>query len=127
MKTNVQMSLQQAAMALNQGDLQRAATLCRQVLEIDPGAVDALNLMSLVFKHGGDSAQAERLMQAALDMAPGRADIRANLGNLYVALHRRSDAEAAYRQALEAQPVSYTHLTLPTMRLRCRSRGSPCH
>ena len=22
-------------------------------------------------------------------------------------------------------PVSYTHLTLPTMRLRCRSRGSP--
>jgi Flp pilus assembly protein TadD len=104
MKTNVQMSLQQAAMALNQGDLQRAATLCRQVLETDPGAVDALNLMSLVFKRGGDSAQAERLMQAALDMAPGRADIRANLGNLYVALHRRSDAEAAYRQALEAQP-----------------------
>ena len=24
-------------------------------------------------------------------------------------------------------PVSYTHLTLPTMRLRCRSRGSPDH
>ena len=24
-------------------------------------------------------------------------------------------------------PVSYTHLTLPTMRLRCRSRWSPDH
>ena len=24
-------------------------------------------------------------------------------------------------------PVSYTHLTLPTMRLRCRSRWSPYH
>ena len=104
MKTNVQMSLQQAAAALNQGDLHRAATLCRQVLESDPGSVDALNLMSLVFKRGGDAAQAERLMQAALDLAPGRADIRANLGNLYVAMQRRSDAEAAYRQALEAQP-----------------------
>ena len=23
--------------------------------------------------------------------------------------------------------VSYTHLTLPTMSLVCRSRGSPCH
>ena len=25
------------------------------------------------------------------------------------------------------EPVSYTHLTLPTMRLRCRSRWSPYH
>ena len=25
------------------------------------------------------------------------------------------------------RPVSYTHLTLPTMRLRCRSRWSPDH
>ena len=26
-----------------------------------------------------------------------------------------------------AKPVSYTHLTLPTTRLRCRSRWSPYH
>jgi Flp pilus assembly protein TadD len=104
MKTNVQVSLQQAATALNQGDLRRAATLCRQVLESNPGSVDALNLMSLVFKRGGDAVQAERLMLAALDLAPGRADIRANLGNLYVAMRRRGDAETAYRQALQAQP-----------------------
>ena len=25
------------------------------------------------------------------------------------------------------QPVSYTHLTLPTMKCRCRSRWSPYH
>ena len=30
-----------------------------------------------------------------------------------------------FRDAVKA--VSYTHLTLPTMRLRCRSRWSPSH
>ena len=45
-------------------------------------------------------------------------------------LRARRDAlgDAAIAEAeLPDPPVSYTHLTLPTMRLRCRSRGSPCH
>ena len=29
--------------------------------------------------------------------------------------------------ALDVCPVSYTHLTLPTMKCRCRSRWSPYH
>ena len=28
---------------------------------------------------------------------------------------------------IEEQPVSYTHLTLPTITVRCRSRWSPYH
>ena len=38
-----------------------------------------------------------------------------------------ASVEAAAEVAIEGGAVSYTHLTLPTMRLRCRSRWSPCH
>ena len=31
------------------------------------------------------------------------------------------------RICISAQPVSYTHLTLPTIHVECRSRWSPCH
>ena len=31
------------------------------------------------------------------------------------------------KKTYRLEPVSYTHLTLPTMRLRCRSRWSPYH
>ena len=31
------------------------------------------------------------------------------------------------REMEDAETVSYTHLTLPTTRLRCRSRWSPYH
>ena len=30
-------------------------------------------------------------------------------------------------EAYKVTAVSYTHLTLPTINLRCRSRGSPSH
>ena len=31
------------------------------------------------------------------------------------------------KEYAEKEPVSYTHLTLPTIRHRCRSRWSPYH
>ena len=49
-----------------------------------------------------------------------------DLDDLTTALDRaRSDAELASDVAETA--VSYTHLTLPTMSLVCRSRWSPYH
>ena len=103
MSTQTQVLLQQAAVALNHGDLRSAATLCERVVGADPKSVDAINLLSLVYKRQGNNAQAERLMLEALDLAPERADIRANLGNLYVSMRRTADAEAAYRKALSSQ------------------------
>ena len=37
------------------------------------------------------------------------------------------DFETSNTAPEDIGPVSYTHLTLPTMRLRCRSRWSPYH
>ena len=44
-----------------------------------------------------------------------------NRGNTLAHLERYEEAMEAY------EPVSYTHLTLPTMIIRCRSRWSPYH
>ena len=35
--------------------------------------------------------------------------------------------DAALKNHIEIEPVSYTHLTLPTIRRGCRSRWSPYH
>ena len=47
-------------------------------------------------------------------------DMRINLFNLA----RRSSPSV---EVIASQPVSYTHLTLPTIVRECRSRGSPYH
>jgi Flp pilus assembly protein TadD len=98
------MALQQAATAFNQGDLRRAEAICRRVLDEEPEAVDAVNLLALARKRNGDIAQAEQLMRRALEIDGCRVDILANLGNVYVALRRPAEAEAAYRHALQLQP-----------------------
>jgi Flp pilus assembly protein TadD len=97
--------IQQAVAAFSRGDLGQTRALCRRVLDANPEAVDALNLLSLVHKRSGESGQAEALMSKALELDPGRADIRANLGNLYTALRRVEEAELAYRQALRDRPT----------------------
>ena len=104
MNTGARALLTRAAEALAKGDQVTAATLCERVLGEDRQSVDALNLLSLVRKRDGDAPQAERLMKDALALAPGRVDIHANLGNLYAALQRPAEAEAAYREALRQQP-----------------------
>lgn len=105
MNNQSQVLIQKAVTAFSRGDLEQTRELCRRILDADPEAVDALNLLSLVCKRNGDSGQAEALMSKALDLDPGRADIRANLGNLYAALQRVGDAERAYRRALSDQPA----------------------
>jgi Flp pilus assembly protein TadD len=105
MNMRSQVLIQKAGTAFSRGDLELTRGLCRRILDANPEAVDALNLLSLVCKRSGDAGQAEVLMTKALDLDPDRADIRANLGNLYATLHRIDDAEAAYRQAIRDQPT----------------------
>ena len=101
---NVQQQLEAALAALQQGRLDESSRLLDRVLRSVPRSVDALHLKSMVRKQSGDAAGAEALMKKALGYDPRRADIRANLGNLYASLGRREEALAAYRAALETSP-----------------------
>ena len=55
-----------------------------------------------------DAAMLQKKVDAALKGSPGR-------------------VEVSVVDAVTGEPVSYTHLTLPTTRLVCRSRWSPYH
>ena len=50
-----------------------------------------------------------------------------NVNHTYKVNYIRDDGTGMAKIKSFLVPVSYTHLTLPTMRLRCRSRWSPYH
>jgi Flp pilus assembly protein TadD len=89
---------------LRRGQLQQADAACRQVLAARPNDPDALQLLALVRKQGGDLDTAERLMRSSVALAPARADFHANLGNLLRTRGQVADAELAYRSALQIDP-----------------------
>lgn len=95
--------LQQAQVWLQQGQLVQAAAACQQLLAAQPTHADAIHLLGLVYKAQSDGAQAERHLRLSVQLAPGRADFHANLGNLLHTLRRHDEAIAAYRQALQRQ------------------------
>ena len=94
--------LQQAQALLQQGRHAQAADICNQLLAQQPTLVDALQLLALARKGTGDVAEAERLLLACVQLQPRRAEYHSNLANLLRATGRASDAETAYRRALQA-------------------------
>ncbi|MDH4048804.1 MAG: tetratricopeptide repeat protein [Gammaproteobacteria bacterium] len=99
MLPNALETLQRAAQSFSRGDLVAAENACRKLLSADPAAVDALHLLALVRKQQGDFDEAEKLMRDCLRREPRRADIWANLGNLYSNASRYEEAETAYRRS----------------------------
>ncbi|MBT8079449.1 MAG: tetratricopeptide repeat protein [Gammaproteobacteria bacterium] len=98
-------SLQAAASSFSRGRLDDAAQLCNKVVASYPESVEALHLLALINRRKGDFTEAERLFRDCLALAPRRADIRANLGNLLVAGGLLPDAIDEYRQALQCDPA----------------------
>ena len=111
------MAEQQNGGTLNINQAIREATAQLSAAGIDSAAVDARLLMRYLLADPGTGPAAPR---AAVD--PGTLFMRAG-----------DPAPSAYadwvarRAAREPLPVSYTHLTLPTILRSCRSRWSPYH
>lgn len=105
MNPPLQVELQKAATLLRQQRLPEAEAVCRRVIEAEPRAVDAINLLSLISKQSGDTVQAEELMRRCLELDRRRPDIHGNLGNLLAQTGRFEEAEKAYRAALRIDPA----------------------
>ena len=99
-----QRSLQLAAGHFAGGRFTEAAEICRKIVAASPLEVEALHLLALINRKTGDFTESERLFTRCLGIAPNRADIRANFGNLLVAGGLREEAIAEYRQALTHDP-----------------------
>lgn len=108
-------------------ELEEAAALCRQALEIDPDVSQAYGCLGVVaFKQGMlREAEANLVRSIRLDPIKGR---MADLGALYTQMGRYEEAEKSLRQAIETNPddayarVELGNLLLVTDRVKEATR-----
>ena len=92
--------LQQAVELHQQGRLQPAQALYRQVLELNPRQFDALHLLGVLARQQGDAAQAIALISQAIAIDGRQAKAHANLGVALMDAGRAQEALASYDRAI---------------------------
>ncbi len=97
--------LQQAVELHQQGRLEPAQALYRQVLELDPRRFDALHLLGVIARQQGDAASAVELISQALALDSAQANAHCNLGVALLDLGRADDALASHERALALNPA----------------------
>lgn len=96
--------MQRAAALHNEGDLEAAEALYREVLEEDSRHPDALHLLGLLAHQLGYHEEAASLIEDAIEEAPDQALFYNHLAKTYLALDDKESAEKAYRNSLSINP-----------------------
>jgi predicted TPR repeat methyltransferase len=96
--------LQQAVELHQQGRLEPAQALYRQVLELDPHRFDALHLLGVIARQQGDAAGAIDLISRALTVDSTQAPPHCNLGVALLDAGRVEEALASHERALALNP-----------------------
>jgi len=96
--------LQRARVRLEQGKPEPAMADLDQALGLDPQNLQALALRAELRWRAGDAKGAALDLDAASRLAPEQADLRANLGRLYLALDDFADALREYDLWVAAHP-----------------------
>jgi predicted O-linked N-acetylglucosamine transferase (SPINDLY family) len=86
------------------GQLQEAEQLFRQILQVDPNQVDALNLLGLIAGQTGRHDLAVGYLNATVRLKPDSAPAHNNLGNALTRQGKSAEAVASYRRALSLKP-----------------------
>jgi aspartate beta-hydroxylase len=89
---------------LQQGRLDEAERLARQLLQHRPGDVDALNVLGLIALRRGQLPRAQQLLESAIESNPNHALSRHYLGRVYDAAGNTEGAVAAHGAAIELAP-----------------------
>ncbi len=97
-------AIRQAAALHQQGLLDRAEAIYRDVLKVAPDNFDALHLLGVLRQQQGRSAEALKLIAAALKRNSASADALSNYGVVLDALRRHEEAVAAFDKALALKP-----------------------
>lgn len=84
--------------------LDDAEAVYRQVFEAQPGYIDALHLLGVIYSQRGDHQTAERLIRQALRENPSADTYHNNLGKALQGLGRLEEAADSYQRTLELNP-----------------------
>lgn len=99
---------------LQLGQAREALEPLQRAVEIGANP-ERLNALAQAYEQTGQAAEVEALYRRALEMQPGAARIRVNLGRFLDAQGRTAEALAAYRQAVADEPWNATaHYNLGT-------------
>lgn len=96
--------LRQALAHLDKNELWQAEAALKQVLDARPKEPDALQLMGLVRRMQGRTAEAEDFYRRSLAELPDQPHVHQNLGNLLTGLRRFDEAIAELREAVRLKP-----------------------
>jgi predicted TPR repeat methyltransferase len=97
--------LQQAVELHQQGRLEPAQALYRQVLELDPRQFDALHLLGVIARQQGDVTAAIGLISQAIAVDAAQANAHCNLGVALLDAGRAEEALASHERAIERNPA----------------------
>lgn len=97
-------TLQQALALHQQGQFKSAEILYRQVLQLQPHHFDALHLLGVLAKQGGQPHAAIALIAQAIAVDPTQAVAYCNMGAALQDLNRPEEALNHYDRALEINP-----------------------
>ena len=106
---------QRAIDAISQGQYNRGISELGQVIKSEPNFAEAYMTRGIAYSETGQIKAAIADYQKAIEINPELVEAYYNLGNAHMQAKAYPEAIAAYTQTLE--PVSYTHLTLPTKRI----------
>lgn len=125
----VPMLEQQVASLLAGGQIRQALEAAAEGLVLDPGNAELCNLAGIAAALFGHTAQAARLWQQAIALAP-HAQAHFNLGLLQANNNRHDEAISHYRRAVELEPdnaqAHYNLAILLAMR-QCNDEAETCY
>lgn len=113
--------LQQAISLYQAGQADKAAAICRNVLQRQPGQPDALHILGNVAKDQGQLQQALQHFQQGLRVAPGHVHLLNSAGLLFRKVGYVQQALECFEQAIKIDP-NYYHGRYNLANL-CRAQG----
>ncbi len=96
--------MEQALAAHQAGNLPVAVKLYQQILQGDPGNVNALHLLGCLTHQTGNHTASIQYLQKAIALYPQAHASHYVLGSAYQALGRRGEAAVSYEKALRLKP-----------------------
>lgn len=101
------------------GRIPEAATVYRELNEMDPDNVDVLINLASAASHRKDYTAMKRNLDKVLKIDPESVQARVNMGNYYAKMSQPAEAQKWFAEAVKADPQNYlTHIGLGIQSIR---------
>ena len=104
MEITINQKLNQAITAHQEGRLEEAEKLYREILEIQPNSLDANNNLGVLLQYYNKFEEAEKLYKKAIELKPDYAEAYSNLSVILNKLNKFDEAIVSCQKAIEFNP-----------------------